>query len=161
MIKLLYEAYNQSGETAKANAILSNNKSVFAQSSVNSQKKEQILRVTPEISNLVKEAYKCLQSGNIDKGLDLLYQANKIQESVLANRMIGEILLQKKDKKALVYLKKVYRNYNTDAQYLNTFCYSLVYFNEYDAAKKILQELKQLAPNNPNIPNYEKKLSGQ
>jgi len=161
ILKLLYEAYNQSGETAKANAILSNNKSVFTQSSVNSQKKEQILRVSPEISNLVKEAYKYLQSGNTDKGLDLLYQANKIQESVLADRIIGEILLQKKDKNALVYLKKVYRNYNTDAQYLNTLCYACIYFKEYGSAKKILQELKQLAPNNPNIPNYEKKLSGQ
>jgi len=162
MLKLLYEAYNQSGESAKANDILSNNKSVFSQGNpVNSQKKEQILRVAPETSNLVKEAYKSLQSGNTDKGLDLLFQANKIQESLVVDRMIGEILLQKKDKNALVYLKKVYRNYNTDAQYLNTLCYAFIYFKDYGSAKKILQELKQLAPNNPNIPNYEKTLSGQ
>lgn len=161
MIKLLYEAYNQGGETTKANDLFSKNKNVFEQSTISNQKKEQILRVAPEISNLVKDAYKYLQAGNTDKGLDLLYQANKIQESILVNRMIGEILLQKKDKNALDYLKKIYRNYNTDAQYLNTFCYSLILFEEYDAAKKILQELKQLAPNNPNIPNYEKTLSGK
>jgi len=161
MIKLLYEAYNQGGETTKANDLFSKNKNVFEQSTISNQKKEQILRVAPEISNIVKDAYKYLQAGNTDKGLDLLYQANKIQESILVNRMIGEILLQKKDKNALDYLKKIYRNYNTDAQYLNTFCYSLILFEEYDAAKKILQELKQLAPNNPNIPNYEKTLSGK
>jgi tetratricopeptide (TPR) repeat protein len=161
MSNLLYEAYNHTGETAKANQLHSANSNVFEQSSANNPKKEQVFRVSPEISNLVKEAYKCLQSGNTDQGLELLYKANKIQESVLADRIIGEILLQKKDKDALVYLKKVYRKYNTDAQYLNTLCYACITFNDFNSAKKILQELKQLAPNNPNIANYEKTLSGK
>jgi tetratricopeptide (TPR) repeat protein len=161
MLKLLYQAYSQTGNTAKANEILSNNRNLLSQDSPQNPKTEVIVRVSPQIGNLVKEAYKYLQAGNFDKGLELLYQANKIQESSLANRIIGEILLKKNDKNSLVYLKKVYRDYNSNAVYMNTLCYACIYFKDFGSAKKVLQELKQLAPNNPNIPNYEKMISGQ
>ncbi|MDF1534555.1 MAG: hypothetical protein P1P69_08670, partial [Methanosarcinaceae archaeon] len=55
--------------------------------------------------------------------------------------------------------KKVYYDYKTDLEYLNTMCYASIYFRDYKYASKILPELKQLDPTNPNIPNYEKALA--
>jgi len=108
--KLLFDAYQQSGETAKANAWAAQNKDILAQGTSIVGKKEQIIRIKPEIGKLMKEALQSLKSGNTNQGLELLYQANSIQESAVANRMIGKILPQGKDKTALEYLKKDNRN---------------------------------------------------
>jgi tetratricopeptide (TPR) repeat protein len=159
VLGFLYDAYEQTGETTKANKILSENKDLLTQRKPADNKNEVILRVPEEISDLIKEAYKNLKSGNTNKGLELLNKANKIQETGLANRIIGEILLQKKDVKSLEYFKKAYRDYGTDAKFLNTLCYAFIYFKEFESAKKVLIELKQLSPNNPNIPRYEKSIS--
>ena len=98
---------------------------------------------------------KHLQSKDIDKALDILYEANKIQETSISNRLIGEILLQKKDKRALTYLKKAYYEFSSDANFLNTLCYASIYYNDLDYAEKILLELKQLSPNFEKQRMYE------
>ena len=96
---------------------------------------------------------------NLDKAYSLLNQANETHETIIANRFLGDILLTRKDKKALYYLKKVYHAYNSDPDYLNTLCYACVYFKDFEYAKKILPELKQLSPDNKNIPAFEKEIS--
>jgi hypothetical protein len=134
---------------------------LLTQETPKTQKDAVILRAPEDVSAIVKEAVNNLKAGNIDKGYSLLMQANSIHETNLVNRFLGDILLQKKDPKALDYLKKVYFDYNTNTEYLNTLCYACIYFRDYKYGQKILTELKQLSPNNPNIPAYEKKLSLQ
>jgi tetratricopeptide (TPR) repeat protein len=158
-LKLLYKSYIEIGNTAKAGDIYNANKEIFKNDTPGNRKEEVILRIPAEVRDIIKEAIKSLQSGNVNRGFDLLNQANKIHETNLAYRFLADILIQRKDKKGLFYLKKVYLDYNTDPEYLNTLCYASIYFKDYNYAKKILPELKQLSPKNPNIPIYEKKLS--
>jgi tetratricopeptide (TPR) repeat protein len=157
-LKLLYQAYKDGSETKKANDLFNANKKILTQGTPAEQKTDVVLRVPKEVSDIIKEAVKSLQSGNVDKGIALLNKANEIHETNLAYRFLADILLQRKDKKALVYLKKVYYDYNTDPEYLNTLCYASIYFKDYKYAKKVLPELKQLSPKNPNIPIYEKNI---
>jgi tetratricopeptide (TPR) repeat protein len=161
ILKLLYQAYIESGNSEKAKEIYHANKELLTQDTPESQKKEVLLRTPTDVRDLIKEAIKCLKSGNIDKGFALLNQANNIHETPVANRFLGDILLQRKDPKSLECLKKVYSDYSTDPEYLNTLCYASIYFKDFEYAKKILPELKRLSPNNPNIPAFEKKISMQ
>ena len=161
VLKLLYDAYNRTGNTAKASEIYNSNKTLLTQETPKVQKDAVIMRTPQDVSAIIKEAVGYLKSGNIDKGYTLLMQANRMHETNLVNRFLGDILLQKKDPQALDYLKKVYFDYNTNTEYLNTLCYACIYFKDYQYGQKILTELKQLSPNNPNIPAYEKKLSMQ
>jgi len=159
ILGLLLQAYKETGNQAKANEIFNNNRQLFSQNASNAEKKEVVLRIPPDVRKIIEQAIKCLQSGNIDQALSLLNKANTIHETTLENRFLGDIWLKRRDRKALYYLKKVYSDYSTDPDYLNTLCYASIYFKEYTYAKKILPELKQLSPNNPNIPAFEKKIS--
>jgi len=55
-------------------------------------------------------------------------------------------------------LKKIYVDYSSDPDYLNTVCYASIYFEDYNYARKILPTLKKLSPDNPNIAAYKKML---
>lgn len=118
-----------------------------------------VIYTPPSVRPKIEKALTHLRANEINKGLELLYKANKIEESSIANRLIGEIYLQGNDKRALNYLKKAYYDYLSDPAFLNNLCYASIAFNDYAYAKKILGELKQLDPNNSNIKRYEKALS--
>jgi tetratricopeptide (TPR) repeat protein len=151
-LKLLYQAYKATSQTEKAESFSSE----LAKLKGSDENKEQkIIYSSSKVKELVDEALKLLKSGKTDEALTILYKANKIEESGITNRLIGEVLLSRNDQNALKYLKKAYQEYNSDPQYLNTLCYACIHFNELKFADKILIELKQLAPNNPNLKKYE------
>jgi Flp pilus assembly protein TadD len=95
-----------------------------------------------------------LQSGKYDDALAVLHKANKIQETNIANRLIGEILLKKNDRNALGYLKKAYYKFSSNPNFLNTLCYVCIYNDDLEYAEKIPGELKQLSPDSERIRNY-------
>lgn len=158
ILNLLYNAYNENGDKEKADNILSKNRDILTQSTSAENRKEIVLRIPAEVKGYIDQAVKYLRANEIDKAFSLLNKANEIRETSAANRFLGDILLQRKDKKSLYYLKKVYADYSSDANYLNTLCYACIYFKDFKYAEKILPELKQLSPNNPNISNYEKRI---
>jgi tetratricopeptide (TPR) repeat protein len=155
VIGYLHKAYSNSGQTDKANDLYANNKHIFEKHSDDS-KSEVVLRLPPEVSKKIQHAIRLLQSGSIDQAYDLLIEANQINETNVANRFLGDILLMRKDINAMLYLKKVYTHYKTDPEYLNTLCYACILFKDYAYAAKILPELKRLSPGNPYIPEYER-----
>ncbi len=157
IVNLLFQAYNETGNSKKAKEIFSSNKELLSQSSA-IKKQEVVLRIPSDVKQQIEQAIKDLQSGNIEKALSLLLDANKTHETSLASRFLGDIYLQRKDKKALFYLKKVYPDYSADPQYLNSICYASILFKDFKTAKEILPRLKQLSPNNPNIPVFEKNI---
>jgi len=159
VVEFLYNGYNQTGNTDKANALLAQNQEIFNKKASDNTKQEIVLRIPAEVKNQIEQAISLLQRGEINLAYNLLIEANQITETNVANRFLGDILLMKKDKRALFYLKKVYYDYKTDLEYLNTVCYASVFFRDYQYASKILPELKQLDPTNPNIPKYEKALA--
>jgi tetratricopeptide (TPR) repeat protein len=156
VVNLLYKALIETGETQKATKLFGEYRDMLSQQSAGEGKKEVILHIPSDVRKIIDQATRHLQANEVDKAYTLLMQANAIHETTIANRFLGDIMLQKKDRKAMYYLKKVYVEYNTDPNYLNTLCYASIFFKEYQYAKKILPELKQLSPNNPNIPGYEK-----
>ena len=152
VLSMLYQAYKVNNENDKAQEIF--NKLVTLKDDRKS--KDNIIIYTPSsVKEHINQAIAHLKLKNIDEALDILYKANKIQETNIANRLIGEILLQKEDKKALIYLKKAYYEFSSDPNFLNTLCYASIYNNELNYAEKILLELKQLSPNSEKVRTYE------
>ena len=152
VLELLYEGYKGTNDTIKANIIFSE----LATLKEKNDNKENIIIYTPEnVQKYIDQAIKLLKANKLDEALTLLYKSNSIQETSIANRFIGEILLHKKDINALSYLKKAYYEYSSDPNFLNTLCYASIYFKDITYAEKILTELKQLVPNSPNIKKYE------
>jgi predicted Zn-dependent protease len=155
-LELLKKAYTATLDTIKAGDIQAELNSL----NVNEKKKNQvIIYSSTQVKEFINQAITQLKSGKADDALMTLQKANEIQETSIANRFIGEILLGKNDKRALDYLKKVYYESNTDPVFLNTLCYAYIHFNHFDLAQKILIELKQLDPGNPNIPKYERMIT--
>jgi len=152
VLSLLYQAYNANNENAKAQNIF--NELVTLKD--NRKDEENVIIYTPSsVKEYINQAILHLKSKDIDEALDILYKANKIQETSISNRLIGEILLQKEDKKALIYLKKAYYEFSSDPNFLNTLCYASIFNNDLSYAEKILIELKQLSPNSEKVRMYE------
>jgi len=160
ILNMLYRSLNETGENRKAAQLYDEYRDILSSQSTHEEKTEVILHIPADVKKIIDQATRHLQANEVDKAYALLIRANEIHETSIANRFLGDILLQKKDRKALYYLKKVYSEYNTDPNYLNTLCYACIIFKEYQYAKKILPELKQLSPDNPNIPGYEKAIAG-
>jgi tetratricopeptide (TPR) repeat protein len=159
VVSYLYDAYKNVGKTEAANKLFANNQDIFKEHKTSINKQEIILRLPPEVRKPIEQAIHLLQMGAPDPAYKLLLEANQINETSVANRFLGDILLVRKDRNALMYLKKVYYDYKTDADYLNTLCYASILFGDYLYAAKILPELKDLAPQNPNIPKYERAIA--
>ncbi len=152
VLSFLYQAYKANNENDKARGIFNE----LATLKDNRKDEESVIIYTPSsVKEYINQAIKHLQSKEIDEALDILYKANEIQETSISNRLIGEILLQKEDKKALIYLKKAYYEFSSDPNFLNTLCYASIYNNDLNYSEKILLELKQLSPNSEKIKMYE------
>jgi len=72
-------------------------------------KKEVVLHIPADVRKIIDEATRHLQTNEVDKAYALLIRANEIHETSIANRFLGDILLQKKDRKALYLSYKVYQ----------------------------------------------------
>jgi tetratricopeptide (TPR) repeat protein len=156
MLEMLYKAYSASSDTIRAKIAQTELQSLTGNEK---KKKEVLLYSSPKVKSYIDMAISQLRSGKVDEALMTLQKANTIQETSIANRIIGEILIGKNDKMALGYLMKAYYEYNSDPEFLNTLCYASIHFNNFNLAAKILSELKQLAPANPNIKKYEKMIT--
>lgn len=155
-LELLKKAYLATFDTIKAEKIQAELNTLNGKEKT---KNQVIIYSSTHIKEFINQAITQLKSGKTDDALLTLQKANEIQETSVANRLIGEILLSKNDKKALDYFKKVYYESNTDPVFLNTLCYAYIHYNHFDLAQKILIELKQLDPGNPNIPKYERMIT--
>jgi tetratricopeptide (TPR) repeat protein/lysophospholipase L1-like esterase len=152
ILGLLYQAYKANNENDKARAI---SNELATLQNIGKDEESVIIYTPSSVKEYINQAIKHLQSKDIEEALDILYKANKIQETSISNRLIGEILLQKEDEKALIYLKKAYYEFSSDPNFLNTLCYASIYNNDLNYAEKILLELKQLSPNSEKIRMYE------
>jgi tetratricopeptide (TPR) repeat protein len=159
VVNLLYHAYRESGDLKKAGQFYKANENILADKTNSENKKEIFARVPDEVKTYIDQAFLSLKSNQPEQATELLLKANQISETAIANRLLGEIFFRKQKKEALYYLKKGYSEYKSDPQYLNTLCYACVYFKDYNYAGKILPELKQLDPGNPNIETFEKIIS--
>lgn len=159
VLTLLNQAYKETGNIKEANEIASK---LPATNQNNPKNTKDILIYAPEnVKKYLEQALADLKANKLDEALKILYQSNNIQETAIADRLIGEALIYKKNKTALTYLKRAYKEYNSNPEFLNTLCYASILFNDMNSAEKILSELKQLAPNSPNIKQFEKAISAQ
>jgi tetratricopeptide (TPR) repeat protein/lysophospholipase L1-like esterase len=121
-----------------------------------SKNKEQlILNTSSKTKESIQAAIALFKARKFDEALKTLYKANEIEETSIANRLIGEILLNQEKPEALPYLKKAYHQYSSDPNFLNTLCYASMTFNDPVFAKKMLSELKQIAPHSEKIVLFE------
>jgi tetratricopeptide (TPR) repeat protein len=155
-LELLQKAYDATFDTMKAARLQAE---LDAKNAPDKKKNQVLIYSSAQVNEYIGLAIRQLKSGEMDNALITLQKANKIQETAPANRLIGEILLSKNDKRSLEYFTKIYYESNTDPTFLNTLCYAYIHFHYFDLAQKILIELKQLDPGNPNIVKYERMIA--
>ena len=92
-----------------------------------------------------------------DKDSSLYYFSRclEINDCPLVNWQMGNILMQKQDKRVLFYYTKAYAGFSKDPQFLvNLIVASLVNENK-SGAKKFLNELVALDPDHSSIPRLQ------
>lgn len=112
----------------------------------------------PEVS-LAKSL---MSDGNLDKALEVLFISLEKWDSHIANRLIGEILIQKKDyRNAAFYFGKTYSQFNCDARFLKNYILLLLTQNDKIKARECLERLKNVEPGFPEIRYLEEMIQSQ
>jgi tetratricopeptide (TPR) repeat protein len=151
----LYEAYKAKGYKIRQNQILAEIKTIdpkFHSEPGNIENSS----IKKEVKALLSQATKLARQGNFDKSLQVLNQSLKIQETALANQMIGSILFQKKDIGALKYYEKAYAQDPEDPDILNNLIILYLIKKDIPNARKCLDEFRLVANDYEKIQRLEK-----
>lgn len=154
----LFKAYKQTGNEEKVKQLLAQIRAIDPQFNLENNKLENRLSENQEVKKLIDQAIFFVKKGNFDKALEILYNSQKIKETVLSNQLIGSILFQKKDMKALIYYEKAYKESPADPVVLNNLFILYLMKKDFDKASKRLEELKQVSTDHKKIQRLEKLL---
>lgn len=156
--QIRYQAFLESGQSTEAQQLLVKYPQLLSETATTA---ETILFTPSIVRDQIDQAFTSLRQNNPQKGLELLLEANRVLETGLANRFIGEIYLSQENDIALVYLTKAWPDFQADAGFMNTYCYAAIRFEQYELAARLLPTLKQLDPNNANIERFESAIRSQ
>jgi tetratricopeptide (TPR) repeat protein len=143
MLNELYGAYLQAGNLVKANEILSEIRTTnpnFQPKMPNGQGKD--VFVGKEVKPLIENAIVLIKQKRFDAALVVLFNAQKIKETSVANHLIGNILLRQGDDRALEYLEKAHKDDPKDPNILNNLFVIYLKNKDYAKASRILEEYK-------------------
>jgi tetratricopeptide (TPR) repeat protein len=154
VLKSLYEAYNSKGYKIKQNQILTELRSIdpsFHNEALSTGK----AGIKKEAKELLTQAMNMARQGNFEQALQILYKSLKIQETALANQMIGSILFQKKDVNALQYYLKAYEEAPEDPSVLNNLVILYLIKKDLSNARKCLDEYRLVTNDYDKIQRLE------
>jgi tetratricopeptide (TPR) repeat protein len=101
-------------------------------------------------SPFLRAADLLIKSGQLSSALPILYKSLKLEQTVFANKWIGQILLNdNKVKEAIPYLEKAYNNSKNDPQLLYNLSGAYALNSQYREAKSILNVLYEVNPRFP------------
>lgn len=134
-------------------------------------KAKQYLRVPPktyaflqyipfQTRDQVDMAKQFIAENKTDEALALLETSLQIYDSHVANRMVGEIYLDKQNiEKAYFHFNKVYSQFKFDPQFLYSFALIYLAQNDKTNARKCAEEIKTLNPEYENLQQLNTLLS--
>jgi tetratricopeptide (TPR) repeat protein len=96
------------------------------------------------------------------RGAEKILQASLlINDSPIANRMLGEIYARNNDHlKALFHLRKIYGDFNTDPQYLHFMILVCLNNKEQQDADRCLKQLARIEPGYPELTRLKEYVQG-
>ncbi len=164
ILSKLYESYLHNGNDQESKEILDEIKSINPGYQYLSQKNKRLyVNFIPlQVESQIKYAINYYNKGDYDTALDELLHSIEIKETSIANRIIGDILLRRNDKNAIVYYLKAYPDYKKDINYLYDLgILYLVGYRALDKATETLEEMKRLDPDNKRTSALEEKIQAR
>jgi tetratricopeptide (TPR) repeat protein len=91
----------------------------------------------------------------------VLLESLKINDSPVANRMLGEMYARKNDhQKALFHLRKIYGDFNTDPRYLHLMILVCLNNRQQQEADRCLRQLARIEPGYPELARLKEYVQG-
>lgn len=120
---------------------------------------ELVQKVRSNASLYLKKAKYLRGEKRYQEALDILIQSLKIQETHMANLLIGELLLKKNEiKKSIPFLEKACNVKNKNPQALYYLSVAYVSDREYEKAKQTIKQLDKISPDFPDPFHIKDKL---
>jgi tetratricopeptide (TPR) repeat protein/lysophospholipase L1-like esterase len=115
-----------------------------------------------ELEQYINNASDLTNKKEYDKALKVLLNAAELNNSPAVNRMIGILYIQKHDyENALFYLNKSYNWFKYEPDFLIFMTQVNLYNNKFSEAQNCVEQLKRIAPSNPEIQSLESIISGR
>jgi tetratricopeptide (TPR) repeat protein len=140
----LYSAYIEVDKKKEAEEILLRIKEINPNFDPYSdtKKREVVVTVDKESKDLIDKALILVKKNELDKALELLFEAQKIRETSYCNQIIGSILFEQRNPEAITYLLKAYNDTPNEPGLLTNIVVIYVMNKDYKSASKYLKELK-------------------
>ncbi len=157
------EAYFFNGDSIKSRELLMKLRRINPtyKPQFSDQKLQYSLIVPIQVENIIHRALNHFKEGNLDNALEEFLYSLDIKETPLANRMVGEILIRKNDKDAILYFLKTYPDFKKDVSFLYNLGILFIKNRRVQRAQNILNDIKQLDPDYEKIPVLEKLIQAQ
>ena len=108
------------------------------------------------IKDHINLAYGCLSRNEADSALLYLYSSLKVNDTPLANRLIGNIMLAQKDNNLLFYYSKALPAFQREPEFLKNYIIGLMVNRETDKAKDAFAMIVDIDPDYKDIPTLRK-----
>jgi tetratricopeptide (TPR) repeat protein len=144
-----YAAFVYSGKTDQAKAVAAELERINARQFLQVPAKTYTFNqyIPFQTREQVQRAKQLLAENKMDEALALLESSIEIYNSHIANRLIGEIFLEKQNfAKSLVHFSKVYNWFRFDPKFLHNCVLVSFKANDKANAKKYLEELSRIEP---------------
>jgi tetratricopeptide (TPR) repeat protein len=157
LLHSLYRLYIQTNNKTKSDEVLSSIRNIqpdfnpVIEQKLNSSDDESI-----KAKELIEDARKLIRINKNDEALSLLLESVQIQESVLANRVIGSIYLSKKIyDKAIIFLEKAYATDPKDPSTLNNLFIAHLRQKNFKSADRFLKEFKTVSSDDKRVKDLQ------
>jgi tetratricopeptide (TPR) repeat protein/lysophospholipase L1-like esterase len=114
-----------------------------------------------QVKPFIEQANVLLAKADPQGAERVLLGSLKINDSPVANRMLGEIYARNNDHpKALFYLRKIYGDFNTDPQYLHFMILVCLNNRQQQEADRCLSQLARIEPGYPELARLKEYVQG-
>lgn len=142
----LYETYLEMGNKNKAKRMLFEIKDIdpnYTPKSI-TQKEDYMIVVDAKVKNLIEQAIQLARKQQFQEALSLLEKSLQIQQTAFAYQMIGSIMFQLKDNRAMEYLEKAYQLNPNDEPTVNNLVILSAMNKNQAKALKYMEKYKQI-----------------
>jgi tetratricopeptide (TPR) repeat protein len=117
--------------------------------------------IPAQVKPFIDQANEMLAKADLQGAEKVLLGSLKINDSPVANRMLGEIYARNnKHQKALFHLRKIYGDFNTDPRYLHFLILVCLNSNQRQEADRYLKQLIRIEPGYPELAKLKEYVQG-
>ena len=158
IMKKLYKIYFYSGNDVKAQEVLDELRRVnpHYQPYYPKDRTDYVYLVPLQVKNQISRALNFYSAGNFEAALNEFLKSLEVKETSIANRYVGDLLAARNDNSCIIYYLRAYPDYKKDVDFLFNLSRHYVQNDQIDEAQRILEELRQLDPDNEKVARIEK-----